>query len=401
MKLPKKSHQLTTLNDGFTLVELSIVVVVLGILGSFGITNITKWSKLAKVDEATTILNTALVECLQLSRGGTDPSSVSPDNVISNDLLESSSYKIKTSKDKCSDFFITPLRTDEKHLFEMGYQISADNVVTKIATPADNQSSLKRCKRWAGSNCGASEEQKRKWLEAAKLAKDKKECNDKFFAWLNGDTDKGILPGTSTDSIKRFSWSESKSDCVFQRYAFEGALYSSQEQVEIAKKNKLGVICDKKVSEQKELKTKGFKQFPKECSNEKFYFCNGVDQGSQDDMEACEELNKGKVCENTRDTKVKTYEGKWGPDQHGLIGPEPCGTTYWMCKGTYTTDENEYKKRCPSTGGGGKKTPQLSTCLNKMGTRKKIVSVYCTGAGGIEFKPESKYCPPFYNCMGL
>ena len=81
----------------------------------------------------------------------------------------------------------------------------------------------------------------------AKLAKDKKECNDKFFLWLNGDKEKDIPPGTSTDQIKRFSWSDTKQDCVFQRYAFEGSLYSSQEQVEAAKKNKLGVISDNKV----------------------------------------------------------------------------------------------------------------------------------------------------------
>ena len=157
----KSPHLSITTDEGFTLIELSAVVVILGVLASLGIGNISKLTKLSKIDQASTILSNSLVECLQITRSGTDPTTVSPpSDVIDNNRLESAGYKIKTSKDKCSEFFITPKNTNDKLRFEMGYQITADNKVTKIATPADNQSSLLKCQRWAGPNCGASEEQK-------------------------------------------------------------------------------------------------------------------------------------------------------------------------------------------------------------------------------------------------
>jgi prepilin-type N-terminal cleavage/methylation domain-containing protein len=190
-----QNHHLINSDGGFTLIELTAVVVILGILGSLGIGNITRWMKLSKIDQASSILSNSLVECLQITRGGTDPTTVGPPgDVIENNRLESSGYKIKTSKDKCSDFFITPLNDNEKVLFEMGYQITADNQVTKIATPADDQSSLIRCKRWAGPNCGASDEQKAAWAAAAALAAEKKQCTDDFYSWLNGPPQ-----GTTTD----------------------------------------------------------------------------------------------------------------------------------------------------------------------------------------------------------
>ena len=171
----KKNLHFNSSNEGFTLIELTAVVVILGILGSLGIGNITRSMKSSKIDQASSLLSNSLVECLQITRGGTDPTTVGPpDDVIDNNRLLTSGYKIKTSKDKCADFFITPLSSEDTVLFEMGYQITADNQVTKIATPADSQSSLTRCKRWAGPNCGASEEQKAAWAAAAALAAEKK-----------------------------------------------------------------------------------------------------------------------------------------------------------------------------------------------------------------------------------
>ena len=108
-------------DEGFSLIELSAVVVVLGVLASLGIGNINKWMKLSKIDQATSVLSNSLVECLQSTRGGSDPTTVGPpSDVIDNNRLASSGYKIKTTKDKCSEFFITPIKTDEKLLFEMG-----------------------------------------------------------------------------------------------------------------------------------------------------------------------------------------------------------------------------------------------------------------------------------------
>ena len=71
----------------FSLMELSVVVAILSILGSLGITNISKWMKLAQIDEAMSVLNMSLVECLSSTRSGTDPATISPPaDVIDNKL---------------------------------------------------------------------------------------------------------------------------------------------------------------------------------------------------------------------------------------------------------------------------------------------------------------------------
>ena len=51
--------------EGFTLIELIVVLAGLGILSSLTITNVIKYLDYAKVDEAKTLLNKAAAECLQ------------------------------------------------------------------------------------------------------------------------------------------------------------------------------------------------------------------------------------------------------------------------------------------------------------------------------------------------
>ena len=67
----------------------------------------------------------------------------------------------------------------------MGFRISEEGDVTKIATPSSNDASLNSCKKWAGTNCGVSAEQQAEWDRLEALAAAKKECNDEFYKWLN------------------------------------------------------------------------------------------------------------------------------------------------------------------------------------------------------------------------
>ncbi len=404
MKNHSKSLQILKTNEGFTLIELTVVVLILGVLGSFGIGNITRWLKLSKIDQASTLLSNSLVECLQSTRAGTDPTTVAPPSeIIDNNRLESSGYKIKASKDKCAEFFITPIDDNEDVLFEMGYQITADSQVTKIATPADDQSSLVRCKRWAGPNCGASEEQKAAWAAAAALAAEKKKCTDDFYNWLNGPPQ-----GTTTDGNPKYRWNTSENKCNLATYSFEGTIFGSQSAVNAAIEAKLGAACTAKVLSQKDLDppTEGIVNSFTECPGKTFYFCEGVDKLNETDMTACQNENKSKICQNNIDAKAESgYSGKWGPDQHGLTGPAPCGTTYWMCNKAYTESESAYNSGpCFSSGGGsggggsgGGSGPTTEECLDKMPPAQRgLIEIFCA----VGIRKSHPFCPAFFACMG-
>ena len=56
MKQPKKNLQILLSDEGFSLMELTVVVAILGILGSLGIGNITRWMKQSKIDIASSLL---------------------------------------------------------------------------------------------------------------------------------------------------------------------------------------------------------------------------------------------------------------------------------------------------------------------------------------------------------
>ena len=391
----KQNLHLTNLDGGFTLIELTAVVVILGILGSLGIGNITRWMKLSKIDQASSILSNSLIECLQTARGGTDPTKVKPPtDVIDNNRLVSSGYKIKTSKDTCSDFFITPIDENEKLLFEMGYQITADSKVTKISTPADNQSSLIRCKRWAGPNCGASEEQKAAWAAAAALAAQKKLCNDNFFSWLN-DTP----PNGGSGSFNR--WNEITNECNQLTFAFEGSIVSSQAAVEAAQAAKLGAICNKKVVDQKNLNppTTGITQLS-ECNDQTFYFCLGEDKQTESAMNACIAQNQEQVCiANREEARQNNYQGKYGPFQ----GPGSCGQTFWMCNKIQLSNEAEFNSSSCSNSQKEKEEQEAKAkdCLAKVPYSKRFtVSVWCKYLGnGV---PGWSGCSStgFLGCMG-
>ena len=61
----------STKSDGFSLIELAVVMAGLTILSSFAIPNVIKYFDYASVDEAKSLLNTAAADCLQnLRRDG-------------------------------------------------------------------------------------------------------------------------------------------------------------------------------------------------------------------------------------------------------------------------------------------------------------------------------------------
>ena len=79
-------------NHGFTIIELAAVVAILSILSSITIVNVSKWVKLANINQAKTIVDNSIVECLQSIRSTGD---LPQDIAISSNLLNDSSLIVR------------------------------------------------------------------------------------------------------------------------------------------------------------------------------------------------------------------------------------------------------------------------------------------------------------------
>ena len=83
--------------EGFTLIELIIVLAGLGVLSSLAISNVGKYLDHTRVDEAKSLLNSAVADCLQeLRRKGSNRlnQEVNQD-ILSAEQLEGAGYKFQ------------------------------------------------------------------------------------------------------------------------------------------------------------------------------------------------------------------------------------------------------------------------------------------------------------------
>ena len=86
-------------SEGFSLLEIAVVLAVLSLLSSIAIPNILKIGKDSNLSEAQALLNSAAADCLQSARNGLTLTSISPStNIISNSKLSGIGYKIKENK---------------------------------------------------------------------------------------------------------------------------------------------------------------------------------------------------------------------------------------------------------------------------------------------------------------
>jgi len=347
MKIIKPFSGEIASEEGFTVVELITVLVILSALSALSIPNVNKWIKLSRIDEAKASLNIAAANCLQNLRTGktmSDTDATGPE--LSNDKLNTIGYKIKTKKNKCGEFLIEPVDSKEDILFTLGFRITEEGDVTKISIPSDNKASLNSCKKWAGTNCGISPEQQAEWDRLAALAAAKKTCNDNFYKWLNETP-----PDGGSGQFSR--WDDKNNSCSLETWGFEGSIVSGEQGYNDALERKLGRECTKKIKDQYTTpkntnpadSSGNYSAVTiEECGTREFWFVNGIDEGSEDKFLAKIAAVKELKCLNDREltrqrTGKNSYYGKYGP----FDGPGACGEIVWMCDGKQVTSEKAYK----------------------------------------------------------
>jgi len=309
---------------GYSIVELIAVVAILSLLSALAFPNITKWIALANIDSVKSALNSSASECLQAIREGESPNEVKP-RAVSNESLSGKGYKIKAGKDSCAAFSVQPLDADNKSLYEFGFRID-NGIVTKTATPASDSGSLQSCKNWAGTNCGVTAAQQALWDAEAKIASDKKACNDIFYAWLQKP---------SSGSYNR--WDETTKSCTSETWAFEGSIQKDEAAVKSARAAKIGAACTAKLKEKETAKFDGAFTDP-ECGTT--YFCSGKDlaTNSQTAYNACKE--------EENETRCKSALGVWKTNgSNGMFALNGC-TSVWKCGQTIYTTQADYDRVC-------------------------------------------------------
>ena len=250
-----------TNQDGFTLVEVSIVLAILSSLTALAVPNVVNSIKLARIDEAKALMNFSAAQCLQAYRLGKNLQETTPS--ISNERLEAVDYKLAGSDVNCTDVNIEPRNKKDTVRFAFGYKISnSTGDILKIAIPARNKASYKACLGWAGENCGVSEEMKAEWARIAKIEADKAKCASEFSNFKN-----------SSKSGKKNRWDSRTNSCTNPTWVFEGRTVGTEEAYKQALKQKYGECLTKWVDSQKINKITGVMSPPIErYSGDKYYF---------------------------------------------------------------------------------------------------------------------------------
>jgi len=312
-----------TAGEGFSLLELVVVVTILSILAAIGVPFIGNIIKQSKIDSIKGSLNSAATDCLQKVRIGTDPAEANPsDAIISDDSIAGLGYRI--SERSCASFFLVPIDPDEKYLYQLGFKISASGDIVKIAVPSSDPGSLNSCKNWAGVNCGVSAEQQAVWDALAKIEKDKKTCNDDFYTWLQKP---------SSGSFNR--WNETTKSCSLETWAFEGSIQKDEAAVKSARLAKIGAACTAKLKEKETARFDGVFTDP-ECGTT--YFCSGKDllTDSVVAYNACKEEARIQQCK----ASLSTWKDSKANGKFEVQGCEAA----WGCNGTYYSTQTDFDK---------------------------------------------------------
>ena len=336
-------------NQGFTLLELIVVLAGLGILSSLAIPNYMRYLDYARVDEAKALLNSTAADCLQGLRrkGSSSLNEKINGDIISFTRLKSTGYVFKagqsgsTDEDflpNCSSVFITaasPADRDER-LPDLGFTLTENGVITKIAVNSGTETKFP-AESWAGKNT-TDEAELIEWqaLNTA-IIQAKETCRNyrKIFAETSGTgpTKMWNPEATSKCTTKPPKFEDSKtctaSGCTTDVWYLDGEICGyTAEAFEKCRGEKFDRECQEdrnnKKNENATTSTVNGETLPR-CGSERFWFFEGEDVGSS---QAWSRLK----CDQNKQGLLNTTHS--GPVEH-------CGSSpIYICGGEELTGNN-------------------------------------------------------------
>lgn len=253
--------------EGFSLIELIVVIAGLGILAGLAIPNFIKYLEFAQVDEAKSLLNAAAAECLQRYRSSPNEwVTHEPDALKSRSLpgnyqyaKDSSGVELKT----CPEISIydPTSETESTNLISLSFTLAGGKVIKQSQFFSDETEQA--CKSWG--NCGGSPQAQ--YLKQCNL--NKQTCEQNLSAELAKGLDKrlGFIAWTGV-----CSWpADASCGCTKEVWSCDGRAQYSVADFEACLTAKRGAACNAHLNS---LKSKtGFTHdtVPNPCDRESWW----------------------------------------------------------------------------------------------------------------------------------
>ena len=400
MKRFKRKKTNIFAKDGFTLIELIVVLAGLGMLSSLAIPNYLKYLDYAKVDQAKSMLNSAAADCLQGIRneGTSRLGKITDEAILSNELMASISYEFKANLKNCGSVLTTTSdSTTPKRLPDLGFSISDSGKVSKQAVDAGGETTAP-AKSWAGSNTSSVKGLEEFLNYNALIAAAQATCKANLDNWLKSTGDgktyswnSSATSGCPSNPPKAESATCTTNGCNAPYYALDGKkVGTTADSYDAALAAKYGKICTEKTKAKREssppyTNPSSTSITITECGAKQFWFLKGEDAGSQvaweklnykannptgkqtlsdgselylclgDEyktetlMKQCISNNEEATCDNQINEKVaNNFDGEFVAKSGG---PGSCSSVNWMCDGkNYKTDKTAYEASCKSCG---------------------------------------------------
>ena len=329
------SAKKSSAQEGFSLIELIVVLAGLGILSSLVIPNVAKYLDYARVDEAKSLLNSVAADCLQGLRRKGDERLNDPvnDDIISFTRLKNTGYVFKDGTDRstdedylpnCSTVLITAAREDDRteSLPDLGFTLSIDGTLTKLAVNSGSKTKS-TAESWAGKNT-TEETELIEWQELnSAIIEAKTSCKEKRESFAKspgiGRTKMWDAVKTSKCTTKPPKFEDAQTctanGCTKDVYYLDGEICGyTQEAFDECRRKKTTAACqaekDKKATEKATTKTIAGDQLPN-C-DEPIWFYEGEDVGSA-------EAWKPLMCERNKKNLLSTTHN--GPVEFCDVSP--------------------------------------------------------------------------------
>ena len=409
------------IDAGFSILELTVVVVVLGILSSIALPRIGNALAAAEIDAAKALLNSAAADCLQNSRLNAQDRDLIDETIVSDKQLNTLGFQIDTANDanRCSYFQITPTNDNDNIRYPFGFSVS-DGSLSKFANPTStDKGSIRSCERWAGVNCKQDQSLKTLIDWKNNIAAAKQTCENNYTTWLtekntqpreykrwNPNASAGCPAKPPKDGSTSYKTSPSctTDGCNLTVYGLDGEFVGfTESDYDRALEAKYGKACTEWVERNKQANyTNDPQNQPaklKECGSQEFWFYRGVDVGSRDEFNKricsdnleIEKMTAGQrtvqgcgsqtyyFCDNKIKESEKDYKecscevdkynraqagnnGKFSTTEQGANG---CGD-FWICNQEILNDEASFNNKCgvqtDDSGSSGSNSPSTSSC---------------------------------------